>query len=70
VSNARAAEVWEAGDVVLAADGGLWVHADAQRGFVWDRLTTDGPAESRVATYPPRPLVLLVRDGHAVGGAR
>lgn len=63
-------EAWETGDVVLASDGGLWKHADARKGFVWDRLTTNGSVESRVVTYPVRPLVLLVRDGRPAGGAQ
>lgn len=75
------AEEWAAGDVVLAADGGLWVRAaahDIEQGWPWaychgyaPQTGKTPPPEGAVPEdHPVRPLVLLLRDGHPVGGAR
>lgn len=75
------AESWLTGDVALAADGGLWVRAaahDIEEGWPWaychgyaPQTGTTPPPEGAVEEGEPvRPLILLVRDGHPVGGAR
>jgi hypothetical protein len=76
-----AGEVWETGDVVLDRTGGLWVRAaehHVEQGWPWAYCSgyaprsgkTPPPEGSVCEDYPARPLVLLVRDGHAVDGAR
>lgn len=68
------AESWVAGDVVLAADGGLWVRAaahDVAQGWPWAYCHGDAPQTGRTPPpegaveegYPVRPLVLLIREG-------
>jgi hypothetical protein len=64
---------WQTGDLVLAADGHLWVRAnpeDAAKGWPWGHSAeTVGATSGAVEEdYPQRPLSLLVRDGQAVGG--
>ncbi|MCX4750962.1 hypothetical protein OG455_41510 [Kitasatospora sp. NBC_01287] len=64
---------WQPGDLVLAADGHLWVRAypeDVEKGWPWAHSAeTVGAGSGAVEEdYPVRPLTLLVRDGRAVGG--
>lgn len=64
---------WQTGDLVLAADGHLWIRAypeDTAKGWPWGHSTeTIGASSGAVEeNHPARPLTLLVRDGQAVGG--
>jgi len=68
--------VWQPGDVVLDATGTLRVRSNNPR-WTWDypegatRAIHGGPYIPDGATEDndvPRPLILLVRNGQAVGG--
>ncbi|WP_157536194.1 hypothetical protein [Kitasatospora mediocidica] len=66
---------WQTGDLVLAADGHLWVRAypeDVAKGWAWAHSTEQVGASSGAVEeeYPERPLTLLVREGKPVGGVR
>ncbi|MCX4504302.1 hypothetical protein [Streptomyces anulatus] len=68
---------WQPGDVVLDAAGNIRVRSDHPR-WVWDYPNEGGTRDAHGAPAVPdggleeedavRPLILLVRDGHAVGG--
>ncbi|MEV0256394.1 hypothetical protein AB0H82_19290 [Streptomyces sp. NPDC050732] len=69
--------VWRPGDVVLDADGNLRVRTEHTR-WPWDYPNEGGtrsqfggasvPEGGLEELEPIRPLTLLVREGHAVGG--
>src|ERR1044072_4536276 len=68
---------WKPGDVVLDAEGSIRVRSDHPK-WVWDYPNTGGtrdniggpaiPDGALEEKDVPRPLILLVRDGRAVGG--
>ncbi|MGW1223115.1 hypothetical protein ACWD6O_34710 [Streptomyces californicus] len=68
---------WKPGDVVLDAKGDIRVRSDHPR-WVWDYPDEGSTLDAFGATSVPsggleeqdvtRPLILLVRDGRAVGG--
>lgn len=73
-STASAAENWQHGDVVLAADGRIWARAhpdDQAQGWPWTsgaKVTVSqgqpyASAGGRSEGTPVRPLALLVRNG-------
>src|SRR5918997_3219292 len=55
-------ERWEPGDIVLAADGGLWRRTE-QPGLPWQMISTVRYSRYSSETVPVRPLMLLVRSG-------
>ncbi|MCM2391699.1 hypothetical protein [Streptomyces albipurpureus] len=63
--------VWQPGDVVLAADGALYIRASQNPMYPWGDASQSlgqhvegGVADGDVV----RPLILLVRDGVTLGG--
>ncbi|MGW1553652.1 hypothetical protein [Streptomyces sp. NPDC002346] len=63
--------VWQPGDVVLDADGALYIRASGNPVYPWGDANQHlgGHIEGGVAdTDVARPLALLVRDGIPVGG--
>lgn len=62
---------FQPGDVVLAADGALYIRASQNPMYPWGdaNQNLDGHVEGGVADADVvRPLVLLVRDGTPLGG--
>ncbi|MGW3390507.1 hypothetical protein [Streptomyces cinereoruber] len=69
--------VWKHGDVVLDAEGNIRVRSDHPQ-WVWDTPGSEHTRNGYGGAYAPsggleeedvvRPLILLVRDGQAVGG--